>query len=400
MAKNRQLLIQGVLIAKQGERLALTLSYREIQITAYQEVVQTALKQPMTREKLIAPISKTGDTFYSFDSLIVEMEENIFVPVAWLNEIRREAIKLLMDAMADQYKRINQITESVIHNYTQPEQAEKPGICVSCQREEQFVEVLSQDEVTSIYVDYDTFDINNINKLAVKAKEKGKEVYLSLPHICRLAQYNRLKEDLNNVIDNNAISGFVVKNFEEIELLQSLKVSKQQKKLITNYNMYTYNTEAKSFFQELGISLYTAPVELNYQELKTLGIWDSDFIVYGYQPVMISAQCLFESTVGCKKCKEGNTGNLVDRLGKSFLVQANCNGCYNTIYNGQPLSLLKYRQEINDLSPRNIRLDFTFESVQEVRNILSAYVSAFCGTNKAVTDIPDYTTGHFKRGVE
>jgi putative protease len=400
MAKNRQLRIQGILIAKQGERLALTLSYRDIQVTAYQEVVQAALKQPMIREKIIAPIMKTGDTFYTFDSLIVDMEENIFIPVAWLNEIRREAIKLLMDAMACKYRRVNGITAPVDYNYAQSERTEKLGICVSCQREEQFAEVLCQDEVTSIHVDYDTFDISNINKLAGKAKEKGKEVYLSLPHICRVAQYNRLKEELNDVIGNNAITGFVVKNFEEIELLQSLKVSKQQKKLITNYNLYTYNIEAKSFFQELGINLYTAPVELNYQELKTLGIWDSDLIVYGYQQVMISAQCLFESTVGCKKCKEGNTGNLVDRLGKSFLVQANCNGCYNTIYNGQPLSLLKYKQEINDLNPRNIRLDFTFESAQEVKNILSAYVSEFCGKNKTVTEIQDYTTGHFKRGVE
>ncbi len=399
IAKNRQLKIQGKLYAKQGERLTLTLAYQEIQVTAYQEVVQTAMKQPMTREKLLAPIAKTGDTFYSFDSLIVDMEENIFVPVAWLNDIRREAIRLLMDAMISKYKRVNGNTTPVDHNYAQPVRAPKLGICVSCQREEQFDEVLRQDEVSSIYVDYDALPISTINKLIGKAMEKGKEVYLSLPHICRLAQYNRLKTELNDIINSNKITGFVVKNFEEIELLQSLKVSKQ-KKLITNYNMYTYNTEAKSFFQELGISLYTAPVELNYQELRTLGIWDSDLIVYGYQPVMVSSQCLFENTVGCKKCKEGNTGNLVDRLGKSFLVQANCNGCYNTIYNGQPLSLLKYKQEINDLSPRNIRLDFTFESAQEVQNILSAYVYEFCGVNKPVKDISDYTTGHFKRGVE
>ncbi len=400
MAKNKQLGIQGMLYAKEGERLALTLYYQDIQVTAYQEVVQAALKQPMTREKLMAPIVKTGDTFYYFDSLIVDMEDNIFVPVAWLNEIRREAIRLLMEAVISKYKRINGITSPIENNYIQPERTQKFGISVSCQREEQLNEALRQEEVTSIHIDYDTFDISTIAKLAGKAKEKRKEVYLSLPHICRLAQYNRLKEKLGDIIDNNAITGFVIKNFEEIELLQSLQASKQQKKLITNYNMYTYNTEAKTFFQELGIVHYTAPVELNYQELKTLGIWDSDLIVYGYQPVMVSAQCLFESTGGCKKCKEGNAGKLVDRLGKSFLVQANCNGCYNIIYNGQPLSLLKYRQEINDLSPRSIRLDFTFESALEVQNILSSYVSEFFGTNKAVTEISDYTTGHFKRGVE
>ena len=92
---------------------------------------------------------------------------------------------------------------------------------------------------------------------------------------------------------------------------------------------------------------------------------------------------------------------MVDRMGKSFLVQANCNGCYNTIYNGQPLSLLKQRQEIDNLNPRNIRLDFTIETVQEVHGIISAFVSVFCNNkNNDITDISDYTTGHFKRGVE
>jgi putative protease len=152
--------------------------------------------------------------------------------------------------------------------------------------------------------------------------------------------------------------------------------------------------------QELGITHYTAPVELNYQELKTLGIGDSDLIVYGYQPVMVSAQCLFESTTGCRKCKEGNSGNLVDRLGKSFFVQANCNSCYNVIYNGQALSLLKHSQEITDLRPRNIRLDFTFETDEEMQKVLTAFISEFYHKEKNMVELMDYTTGHFKRGVE
>ncbi|MDF2907776.1 MAG: hypothetical protein K0R34_3097 [Herbinix sp.] len=400
LSKDKQLGIQGKLTAKVGERLALTLIYKEVQITAYQDVVQEAVKQPMTREKLIAPIEKTGDTFYTFDSLIVDMEENIFVPVAWLNEIRREAIRLLMEAVTNQYKRSHFKPEPAEKNDNHSNSANSLGISVTCQKREQLIQVMRQDEVRSIYLDFDGFDINSIKEFADKAKALGKEIYLSLPHICRLAQYDRLKKELDEIIDNNAITGFIIKNFEEIELLQSLKSSDREKKLIANYNMYTYNTEAKTFLQELGINHYTAPVELNYQELKGLGIWDSDLIVYGYQPVMVSAQCLFESTVGCKKCKEGNAGNLVDRLGKSFFVQANCNSCYNIIYNGQALSLLKYSQEIKDLNPQMIRLDFTLETAEEVQKVLAAFVSEFYHRDEAVAEISDYTTGHFKRGVE
>jgi U32 family peptidase len=400
MAKNRQLRIQGSLSAKQGEKLALTLIHKDIRVTAYQDAVQAAQKQPMSKDKLMAPILKTGDTFYIFDSLIVDMDENIFVPVAWLNEIRRQAIGLLMEAVVNSYRRSIPMKENSRSGYVPPARTDRIGIVASCQTSEQFYEILKQEAVKAIYIDYDTIPVGTIVELANMAQGKGKEIYLALPHICRLVQYNRLFKELSGLAEQPAITGFIVKNLEEIELLKSLKVSDRYKKLIANYNLYTYNTEAKTFFQELGIHHFTAPVELNYQELRGLGVVDSDLIAYGYQPVMISVQCLLESTVGCKSCKEGNRGNLVDRLGKSFLIRTNCNGCYNTIYNGQVLSLLKYRQELKELNPRNLRLDFTIESAPETEKILSAFISEFDQEGKAIIEIADYTTGHFKRGVE
>jgi collagenase-like PrtC family protease len=75
----------------------------------------------------------------------------------------------------------------------------------------------------------------------------------------------------------------------------------------------------KALYRELGITDYTAPVELNYQELRTLGIEDSDLIVYGYQPVMVSAQCLFENTKGCRKQEQGTMADWSIALVKAFL---------------------------------------------------------------------------------
>ena len=400
LKKDKQQPISGMLYAKGKERLALTLSYQDIKVTAYQDVVMEAQKQPMTREKMSTSLEKTGDTFYYFDRLIIDMDDNIFVPVAWLNEIRREAIRLLMEAVVTRYhrKQITRMTEETSNPNAVKET--EFGICVSVQKKEQFDLALQIEQIKAIYLDYDYFDLAALPRLIEQGKEQGKECFLVLPHICRLVQYNRLKRELGEIIDNNEISGFVIKNLEEIELLHSLGSKERQKKLIANYNMYTYNTEAKRLCQELDITHYTAPVELNYQELRTLGIADSDLIVYGYQPVMISAQCLFESTTGCRKAKDGNQGNLVDRLGKNFLVQANCNSCYNMIYNGQALSLLKHRQEITDLHPKNLRLDFTFEDEKEMRGVLTAFVAEFVGEGSTKTEIVDYTTGHFKRGVE
>ncbi len=402
LSGNKRLGMKGELTAKLGERLKLTLSCGDISVNACGEQVQEAKKQPMTREKLLAPIEKTGDTFYYFESLIVCMDEGTFVPVSWLNELRREAISLLMEAVVQTFRRSpgKEEPHPVPVRAGKAEEKKGLGLSVSVQKQEQFEAALLYDEVSAIYGDYEWLEKDLLLELARKAQEAGKEFYLALPHICRLSQYERLKKNILAIIDHRDITGFIVKNFEEIELLQSLKYNEKQKKLIANYNMYTYNAEAKTFFAELGITNYTAPVELNYQELKELGILDCDMIVYGYQPVMVSAQCLFDNTSGCRKRSQGNTGKLVDRLGKSFFVQAHCDSCYNIIYNSQALSLLKYSREITDLGPASIRLDFTLESREEAEQVISAFVTGFCGKDGRQAELADYTTGHFKRGVE
>ncbi len=425
--KEKRLGITGLLRARVGEKLNFTVNYQEISVTAYQEIVQEALKQPMTKEKLLAPLEKTKDTLYYFEKLELEADDHIFVPVAWLNEIRREAINLLALAVAGRYRRENLQSEMIEakakveakvvtkaeskEEYNQElkiNQATSYGISTYIKTYEQFRVVLNTPEISSIYVEYDNFTVKELLRMMEEVEKGNKDFYLSLPHICRLSIYDRLKKDLKEIIVDRNIRGFLVKNFEEVALLQSLmKNIDNKKEIILNYNMYTYNKEAKSFWKKEGITHYTAPMELNYQELKALGIEDSDMVVYGYLPVMVSAQCLFKNTQGCRKQKaedgklEANqSGYITDRLGKNFFVQTNCRDCNNTIYNGQAMALFKQSEEIKMLNPRNIRLDFTMEDILETQKVVDLFVDRFLYGNDNHKEITEYTTGHFKRGVE
>jgi U32 family peptidase len=412
--KDRRLGIRGLLKAKLGERLSLTVTYHDIEACASQDLVQEAMKQPMTKEKLTAPIEKTGDTLFFFEELSVEADDNIFVPVAWLNEVRRNAIEALQMKIAEKYRRSNDQMEGdkgktdfypdVFEKdmeVSNEQGKDKKGIVVSVQTVEQLECSLQFPEITSIYADFERVDKNDIPDMVRKVKKAGKNIYLALPHICRLAEYDRLKKELNEIIENEAITGFLVKNLEEIALLESLEaLGKPKKEIILNYNMYVYNMEAKNFWKDKGISHFTAPVELNYQELKQLGIEDCDMIIYGYLPLMVSAQCLFESTGGCIRCKENNSGYLTDRLGKKFFVQTNCRGCYNIIYNGQPLALHKQEEEIKGLNPYRLRMDFSTETTEQMEQVIGAFIDTYLYGRKNESGLCEYTTGHFKRGVE
>lgn len=448
--------IAGFLYAKAGEKLRLDLKFDNHNVTVYHNMVEAAKNQPMTADKLKASIDKLGNTLFYFKELNVEADDNIFVPVAWLNEIRRQAIKMLTESITGAFRRNKAACDSLaekdvsyeeishkenshkeipyekINIQKNPDKEDEAAICYSktdgddiddadlynisrkispgslyvsaaVQTEEQFHTVLSYPEVNAVYADYDTFSLKQITMMGDSASVAGKALYVLLPHICRKAVYEKLKKDIPILIKNDKTEGFIVKNFEEAQLVQSIFMDLGlRKKIRLNHNMYIFNKEAKLFWQEKGIYDFTAPLELNEKELKDLGLSDCELMVYGFMPVMVSAQCLYANTRGCKKCKPGANGTdyLSDRIGKKFYVRSYCNSCYNIIYNGQRLSLIGQTEKIANLKPCGIRLDFTFENAEETDRVLSAYIDAFLYGREASLEFDNITTGHFKRGVE
>ncbi len=404
--------IGAQLTAKIGKRLELTLRYKDITASIYQGEVQEAKNRPITKDNIEKQIGKMGDTPYYLDTFEVDMDENIFVPLTWLNELRRDAVELIQKAVIGRYTRTRKDLldpkerqeKSLTHNPdTLDSSPNNPstGITVSIQTEEQFYAVLDIDELTAIHGQYDRLALGQLIDMAKKAAAANKKFYISLPQISRLSLYKKMDKELHSLIEENLITGFVVKNLEEVALLQPYIDSRLE--IISNYSFYLFNSEARKFYKKLGLNHYTASLELNYQELKKLGVEDCDIVVYGHLPLMVSAQCLYENTDKCKPCQEedNRTDYLLDRLGERFYVQTNCRECYNTILNGQSLSLLNHLDEIRSLNPRNIRLDFTIETKEEVRAVTKSFVRAYYGDGNIETYNPqNYTTGHFKRGVE
>jgi putative protease len=59
----------------------------------------------------------------------------------------------------------------------------------------------------------------------------GKEFYVSLPQICRADIYEELSRELIKLIKRPAVTGYILKNLEEIALLKSLGIEEEQKRL-------------------------------------------------------------------------------------------------------------------------------------------------------------------------
>ena len=134
------------------------------------------------------------------------------------------------------------------------------------------------------------------------------------------------------------------------------------------------------------------PLELNGREIARRSNADTEMIVYGYYPLMTSAQCVHRNSSKCDKCKQ--ITYLKDRYNKLFPVKNMCNECYNVIYNTLPTMLLNDIAGIKESKIHNLRLMFTVEDAAETREILSYF------ENPSLKRRGEFTNGHYKRGVE
>lgn len=403
--------VQGFARVCEGEPLQLTLQYED-PLTGESRmaggigaVVQTAVKQPMSKERIEKQLGKTGNTPYYFENLEVETGGSPFVPVQELNELRRSAFEQLTGEILRPYRREmpeikacetgkgrqNLEDENNIGNKTA-----LYHIHVSVEHPAQLKAALSVPEVGAIYLDSAEFGAEQWNEWVSRCHEADKQCLLVMPHIFR----DRAKEYFEthrSRLESVGFDGLVIRAWEELELVREWKISIP---LVMDYGIYTMNHRAEDFVREMAPELpmrFTLPVELNSRELEARGSRERELLVYGSIPVMVTAQCIRKTVEGCSKCPEYLY--LRDRKKKVFPVRNQCRFCCNTIYNSSPLSLLKDKKQIDRLQPEVLRLAFTLESAAQTGEVLDAYVKTFLYQEPVELE-GEFTRGHFKRGVE
>lgn len=387
--------INGILILSKELPAKLVLEYKGVKTEVMGDMVQKAQKQPMSKETILDKMRKTGNTPFVFETLSVEMEEDVFIPVGALNQLRRDGLEQLEQLILGAYKRTLP-KEQYQREQETPKSSEKPWkpeLRVLVEEPEQFLVALKQAEIRRIYMD--VFKVTPQDIIA--ARECGKELYLALPYILRKNVAEQLEQTFTELSKQNP-DGYLVRNMEEICFLRKRKV--EGKKIQTDYGVYVFSNEAGKALKEWEIEHFTLPVELNRNELLNLRCENGEMILYGHQPLMISAGCLHKNTAGCDRTP--GTFYLKDRYAKIFPVKNNCRECYNVIYNTSPLCLLHHQQELQRLAPEAVRLHFTIENEQKMQQVFSLYRQAFLEKKKISPEqyFKDYTNGHFKRGVE
>lgn len=374
--------------------LEITVRYGEVSETVHSDVlIQRAQKRAMTEADIYKQIVKTGDTLFVVDNPVIEMEDDLFIPVSAINETRRMALTKLSAGLREKYILENRVYNEEIT--TEKSHAaddivkSKPEINAEVCSVNNLEVILNSDIINGIIL---PITFNDVEKMASRVSESGKKVYLKMPYIIRHNSAFMNENKMYGLIDRISPEGVYISNLESLYILKSHGFDK---KIIGDIHIYNMNRVSHDVLTNLGCNVTTVPVELNEKELLRRNIHNEDLIVYGKYPMMITAQCV-RSTLA-KRCekekKECDFTYIEDRYNNKVSVHNNCSNCTNVIYNTVPVSLHSKVDLIDRLSPSYLRFCFTDESSKETESILADFFDT------GYEPVNKYTRGHLNRGV-
>lgn len=389
--------VTGSLVVEEGKPVSLVLSCidpdgENVTVQTEGTVVMTAQNQPMTEDKLRKQIQKTGNTPFQFTDLTISTVGNVFLPVQALNELRRTSLEKLERELLGKYRRESGKRET--DDRSEKKTPKEMELHVLLDTPDGFDTVLELESVRELQLEADGFEPDQWSAYAFSCHEAGKRCVLALPVIFR-TEAIRFFEKNWQYLTEAGFDGLLVRSMEEIVYVKEKGFSIS---LFGDHNLYVFNQTAKETYDQMGLTRQTLPLELNSQELEQLGCQGMELVVYGYLPVMTSAQCIQKTTDRCTH--RPGLLRMRDRTGKDLPVKNRCTFCYNTIYNPSPLSLLGQEHLIHRLAPDAIRLQFTWETKEQIRQIVQAYRDVFLEGKTGQIPFTDITRGHFKRGVE
>lgn len=415
--------IKGKLILNKECPAKIEVQYGKIKVSYQGDMVLVAQNRPLTKEVVTEKITKTGNTPFVFENLEVTMDDDIFMPVNQLNQLRRGALEALEEALLKPYERTlpelvetssaetdrrttgNAIKEKQISGQSlsqtsgQQSAGSSTEVRVLIEDAEQLPAVLKADFVDTVYLDCMLYTRENlIRKLSEdidRVHASGKKAFYVFPFIFR-QQTSLFYEKIMPELKKLPLDGIMVRSLDEIAFVKEWGNENWQ--MVSDSNLYTYSNEAAEYFYRLGMIQDTIPVELNRKEILRRENSRSEMIIYGRLPLMITAQCIHKNTLGCMH--QHKVLNLKDRYSVHFPVKNFCSECYNVIYNSLPVCLFKEDVTVKKIAPAAVRLSFTTETEEETEQILTIYGDIYKNGGILGQMPMECTNGHFKRGVE
>lgn len=304
----RKIKIDGTLKLKLNEKSELKITDGKNEIKVFGNLVNEAINMPISKDRVLEQINKLGNTIYEFNNLKIDMDENIFISIKELNELRRLSIEKLND------KRLYKI------DYKKKEYS----------------------------IELPNFKMEKNKNVLIDRKEDYSDVYNYI-YVDNEKLYNELNKD-NVILRLDRVNEYL-KDYNYPLLVGELGSVYKYKNICTDFSLNVVNSYTVAFLHSIGVKRVTLSYELNYNQIKKLINCyherynkhpNLEIIVDSYPEVMVSKYKLITN---------GN-GILMDRFSNKYNIKIKNNLMH--IYNFKKIIL---NEDYFKLGINNIRID-------------------------------------------
>ncbi|MCL2555712.1 MAG: U32 family peptidase [Firmicutes bacterium] len=355
-----KLKVDAECILRVGEKVKLVLEYGDVRVEVFGDEVKASISSPLNEDKIRKNILKMGMTEFIVDNMDIKMDNDAFMAVSMINDLRRRGINVLKEKILKNYNVKTSKRENILFDIKSDIKS-----ALRHYKKVAMVDTLEKFKLIKDGVDclifspfkYDKHDIESL----VDALEIP--VYLNLPIIAR---------------------------HSDIKLLNQILLSDKIKNVVAN-NLYALElAKDKNVMLGLGLNLINNTFK-NYNRILSLeskGEFLNSDIVYafGIPQLMIFCHCFSKN---CHTCN-ANNALLKDEIGASFMIKkTKLVNCYHSLFNNIPVNATAALESRNALCGK--LFDFTAIKISDLKNF---------DYNNFNNIFPKFTKGHLYRGVE
>lgn len=307
-----------------------------------------AEKAPLTAEKAAERLKKTGGTPYYISSFSSDIGENLFIPAAELNALRRACF----EELGKKRRKAPEREIRVCH----------PSAAVSAPKREK----------PRLFA-----EITDLNQL--KAAEAADKVIIPLRFFDEIPFKGNYAAMLPQIIlDSDAVRRRLSRLPKEAEVYSSSLgglrlINEAGLRAAGDFGLNISNVAGADCIADSVSSLTLSP-ELNLKEITDICSGSSvpiEIIGYGRQTVMLSRVCLIRGVRG--KCDCGSPLMLKDATGAEFPIMGDRETHLNTVLNSRPTFIADRLERLKSCGLAAVRLCFTLEDAAEVAEIIRLY---------------------------
>lgn len=377
--ENKKININCTVTIKENTPISISANYNGKNISVVSDVIPVkAINAPITEDRIIKQISKTGNTPFNFKNIKIDLDDGLYIPnISILNELRRNCINKIEEYIIQKGSRksnldINNIEIPYTDNNSNQS---KPKISILLRKinSESDYTNLNFEKIQNIYIPLKLFIDKNLSEVLTYLSNNT-NTYIYLPTIIKNNYKNILKNSLEKILSVYNIKGFVISNLSNLKFLDNYL---KDYEIIGNSSLNVFNYYSMKELSDYGLNKITLSRELDKTEidelLKNKLNIETEQIVYGYLPIMSCNYCFLGQSNNCYPeckmyCKQNNTYYLQDRLGFKFKVVPDSIQCITSIFHNKPLNLDKKTSNVT-----SFRIDILDENINEINKIIEQF---------------------------